>query len=527
MKKFFIFLTSLFLMSIFLIEVSANSAIRNWYPIDNYGICLVSDNPIDVLNEDLTFDLGSEKNNVSAKYKLYNSSDDNIEAELLFPIGRISDCYGSLVYYTPGVFLNDTLLDTKVRLLYTDGLSFVRSLNYLKDDYKTSQYDVKKYYKVTIDDELYKSYKASYINVENATYINDDNYFLSYEKSFYLQANYTSEDPIISIKNDGNIVKYKLEEATKYDFIKYKASKIYGSKIYDYYSEIDIYNLVVDDIYLSSDSVYAVIDYKISIPSKSSVINEVKTNIFPTIDNDYSPEAYTFDYYLEPAQTFNSFKNLKITINIDDTYLISSNLDIKLDKSEKIYELEYETLPNKNIRLTTCQSFNPTYKNKTSWNDFKSVGFGILTFFVCIMLTAAILVPTLIAVKKKLFPKVYLLVVENIIIALALFTIILPIVFDTKYIILSGIILITMAIATRLVGGLTINKKYYSDKTWIFDGVCLVFESLALLMALIAFVNGFYDWYVAVILLIGNVFIFDIPYLFFKKAFYKNKEVEE
>jgi len=215
MKKFFIFLTSLFLMSIFLIEVSANSAIRNWYPIDNYGICLVSDNPIDVLNEDLTFDLGSEKNNVSAKYKLYNSSDDNIEAELLFPIGRISDCYGSLVYYTPGVFLNDTLLDTKVRLLYTDGLSFVRSLNYLKDDYKTSQYDVKKYYKVTIDDELYKSYKASYINVENATYINDDNYFLSYEKSFYLQANYTSEDPIISIKNDGNIVKYKLEEATK------------------------------------------------------------------------------------------------------------------------------------------------------------------------------------------------------------------------------------------------------------------------------------------------------------------------
>jgi len=143
------------------------------------------------------------------------------------------------------------------------------------------------------------------------------------------------------------------------------------------------------------------------------------------------------------------------------------------------------------------------------------------------MLTAAILVPTLIAVKKKLFPKVYLLVVENIIIALALFTIILPIVFDTKYIILSGIILITMAIATRLVGGLTINKKYYSDKTWIFDGVCLVFESLALLMALIAFVNGFYDWYVAVILLIGNVFIFDIPYLFFKKAFYKNKEVEE
>ena len=51
-----------------------------------------------------------------------------------------------------------------------------------------------------------------------------------------------------------------------------------------------------------------------------------------------------------------------------------------------------------------------------------------------------------------------------------------------------------MAIATRLVGGFTINKKYYSDKTWIFDGICLVFESLALLMALVAFVNGFYEW---------------------------------
>ena len=48
-----------------------------------------------------------------------------------------------------------------------------------------------------------------------------------------------------------------------------------------------------------------------------------------------------------------------------------------------------------------------------------------------------------------------------------------------------------------------------------------------LLMALVAFVNGFYEWYGAVMLLICSVFIFDIPYLFFKKAFYKNKEVEE
>ena len=82
MKKFFTFILGIIVTVFFtILPASANSAIRKWTPSGAHGVYLVGDNPIDVKSENLTFDLGS-KNYVTAEYTLYNSSSENIEAEL-------------------------------------------------------------------------------------------------------------------------------------------------------------------------------------------------------------------------------------------------------------------------------------------------------------------------------------------------------------------------------------------------------------------------------------------------------------
>ena len=119
MKKLSIFILGIIVTFMFftIIPVSANSAVRKWSAPGVHGLYLVSDNPIDVKSENLTFDLGPSSY-VTAEYTFYNSSDSNIEAELLFPIGKLMKENESSYYtYEPTVLVNGTNLDVQIRAL--------------------------------------------------------------------------------------------------------------------------------------------------------------------------------------------------------------------------------------------------------------------------------------------------------------------------------------------------------------------------------------------------------------------------
>ena len=525
MKKLIIFILGIIVAFIFtIIPVSANSAVRKWSAPGVHGLYLVSDNPIDVKSENLTFDLGPSSY-VTAEYTFYNSSDSNIEAELLFPIGKFMQENGSSYYtYEPTVLVNGTNLDVQIRLIPASSNNILDSLYKLNDNYIESDYDNKKFYRVIFDKpDLYKITLADGLDMYK-----HDGFFTSDNFYFYSDADKNPE--VIAYDNDGNEAQFRIEEASKYDAVKYYYIKKFGRSIYDYYSEIDLYNLYVNNLY--NEDIYSVIDYKISIPAKDSIINKVKTNLYYGTDSSYSPSLETIEYFLEPARTFNSFENLTITINTTDLFLITNNLGIEaVENSNQTYTVKYEKLPDFNIRLGLCNKSNPT--NNSS--KYKGVGLvltgliaviaGAIMLTIGIFLFVSMLIPFIISIKRKLIKNVFMLFIENVFLAFAILLLSISIFTSYNHFTIALIIIYGIALCVRLIGALIINKKIYNNKTWIFDSICMAFELCLIIICLMSYFNIIDVLYYYILPLSIILFAFNIFYIFFRKKFYLNKEI--
>ena len=521
MKKFFTFILGIIVTVFFtILPASANSAIRKWTPSGAQGVYLVGDNPIDVKSENLTFDLGST-NYVTAEYTLYNSSSENIEAELLFPIGMFKQSNGSIYNnYDPSVSLNGTNLDIQMRLLPSESNYLLDSLNNLKDDYVESKYDKYKFYQVKFENNdgpyYIKLTNAVDMNESNSFYTSDNFYCYTQEKNMY----------VLAVDSNGNEVPYTLVEAEKYDAVKYFYIKEYGKSIYDLYSEIDLYNIFVKDI--NYEEIYSVIDYKISIPASTSVVNTVKTNLYSGYDSRYSPSLDAIEYYLEPAESFKSFENLTITINTNDKYLITNNLDIEtVSELNQKYVVKYDKLPNFNIQLGLSDEPNPRYTNKALGTViFQIIIMAIILIAtVGVLLFAAILVPLIITIKKKIFKYVFMLIIENIVLAFAIGFASRDTFSTNNLYVLVLAVLFTIAASIRLAGALSINKKVYTNKTWIFDSICFGFEICSMMICLVTYFVGYVEFYKFLSPISIALFAFNIAYMFFRKTFYIHKEV--
>lgn len=501
MKKIFTILLGIIIIFLTSMPVFANSAVRWWSSGISGGVYLVGDNPIDVLQEDLIFDLGYSNNSVSAEYTLYNSSDSDIEAELVFPIGIVNGEYEkSYRYYYPEVFLNDTKLDTTTRLVTLGEKTLLDAILSLKDEYVASDYDNMKFYKCTIDLNDYDPNKTYRIDVTKGADIGG----LSQSNVTYISSTYQSS-PIVDITYNLEAVPYTLEEVTQYEFIK-ERNKLKGLKgLYDCYSEVDLYNLFVTDK-LSYNRIYAAVDYKIAIPAKSSVKNKVSTNIYPGINENYSPKTLPFEYYLSPASTFNSFKNLNIKINTNNIYLVSNNLGIsKVNNQNYTYEKTYNELPDFNIELETCSVYEP---EKIVDNS----GMVYITI-ICIVLSI-ILLPFLIAMviissaRKTLKNDIFILLDA----VLMLVTLILMLINFAKYIIIP--ILFSLAGVIRLVVALIIKRKNYNKAGMIIELVCAGLEIALGVLSIFNYLSIPF-WGLLVI------YLFDFAYIIFVRKFYK------
>ena len=528
MKKLIIFILGIIVVFIFtIIPVSANSAVRKWSAPGVHGLYLVNDNPIDVKTENLTFDLGPSSY-VTAEYTFYNSSDSNIEAELLFPIGKFMQENGSSYYtYEPTVLVNGTNLDVQIRLIPSSSNNILDSLYKLNDNYIESDYDNKKFYRVIFDkQDLYKITLADGLDMYK-----QDGFFRSDNFYFYSDADKNPE--VIAYDNDGNEAQFRIEEASKYDAVKDYYIKKFGRSFYDYYSEIDLYNLYVNNSY--NEEIYSVIDYKISIPAKDSIINRVKTNLYYGTDSSYSPSLGTIEYFLEPARTFNSFENLTITINTTDLFLITNNLGIEaVENSNQTYTVKYEKLPDFNIRLGLCNISNPT-NNSSKYQGaglvitvlIAAIAGAAIILTIGIFLFVSMLIPFIISIKRKLIKNVFMLFIENVFLAFAILLLSISIFASYNHFTIALIIIFGIALCVRLIGALIINKKIYNNKTWVFDSICMIIELCLIIICLVTYLTTIDVFYYYALPLSIILFVFNISYIFFRKKFYLNKEISD
>lgn len=526
MKKFFTFILGIIVTLFFsIIPASANSAVRKWTAPGAHGVYLVSDNPIDVKKEDLTFDLGISAY-VTAEYTFYNSSDSNIEAELLFPMGSFKSefyDYDSYYKYEPTVLLDGTKLDIEMRLLPSSSDNIVDSLYKLKDEYAESSYDNKKFYYVKFSEN------AGYITLNNGHNLEGKSSFAASGEFYFYTDN--DKEPDFTIEDSlGQDDSFTIEESSVYAAVKDYYKRNYGKDIYDCYSEIDLYNAFVEDTL--SNELYAVIDYKISIPAKGTVVNTVKTNLYYGEDNEYDPYLSTIEYFLEPARSFNSFENLTVKVNMHDFFLITNNLDIKpVENANKTYEIKYDKLPEYSIRLGLCQNSNPskTVKNYAGLTFlFLGMAAIVVAAFLAeaFLLLAGLLVMLLVSIKKKIIKNVFMLIIENAILAIAIVLLSVGALstFDTYSLTMVLAVIYAIALSIRLAGALIFNKNVYNNKIWIIDGICVGFECLLIVIAVAVYYLHANELIQLMILISIILFAFNIAYTFFRKVFYINKK---
>ena len=128
----------------------------------------------------------------------------------------------------------------------------------------------------------------------------------------------------------------------------------YTSQRYRYGESLSLFNV-------SSDEIRRWYGYEMKFAPHQTLVNEVKSPLFPGIDKGYEPTVYTYNYLLSPASTWASFKDLTIVVNTPFHIL---DLKDGWQKTETGYVAHYDTLPEYGeLEMTVCSSEKPKHNN--------------------------------------------------------------------------------------------------------------------------------------------------------------------
>lgn len=310
-------------------------------------------------------------NTVTARYTFRNPTDSEITVFAVFPFmdGRNGYDYGSI---SDGKFYDITVdgvsANSTVRATYynrDDEFDLEKEISNVTDEYKTADdwnLSEKVYrYKLQIDNDFSgatEEYRSLYIKLQLPYNVNlfSENYINDYERSFVggslisLARNaetqfiefYTVGEPldIAEIVENAEFVYYK-------DYHHYLPISGFGVRVaeqneltfedlvYLYHTEdskisrLDWHNIVFEKYnsqsshYGNSLSIFNISSYEIrrwygyemKFAPHQTLVNEVKSPLFPGIDKGYEPTVYTYNYLLSPASTWASFKDLTIVVN--------------------------------------------------------------------------------------------------------------------------------------------------------------------------------------------------------------------
>ena len=463
-KGFIALCLILFLASdIFKLTALANSARRIWYGVDMTGTVVKGENcPIEVEDEQLTFDISEFPNSYYEKKGDFLKYNGKVTAKLVFPFGYYPE-YGSDEYDEENqmckriddtakfdIKINDKEIKKELRhsLYYSDydfdihkEMSFLID-GYIKDDFYSPELPVTKYvYEISEVDK--KLYNREVAGIEIPPFDGKRKYYL--EQSYGFTTNDKGNTRIgVGAENGEEIEFYVIGEPVKdlpkwkfYESSSNESKEIKGemqlkstSKMtfkefaltsYDKGGQIlesDWYNIIVElykqatvensgaifiSVYDTGERLKSLLrwyEYEITLAPGEKITNTIEAPLYPTIDEEYDPDIYRYNYLLSPASTWAKFGNLNVDINTP-LYLIDNSQD-GFTKTKTGYNFKSSGLPEGELRFSLSTVEKP--ERKSNIGTFYILGmlmFGVLQILPIIVGVVAVVVLVVVWVRKR------------------------------------------------------------------------------------------------------------------------------
>ena len=399
---------------------------------------------------------------VTAKYTFYNPSDYKVTAKLVFPFGYYPE-YGPDEYNEENqvykriddtakfdIKINDKEIKKNLRhSLYNSDYDFdiykemsLLSDGYIKDDFYSPELPVTKYvYEISEVDK--KLYNREVARIEIPAFDGKRRYYL--EQSYGFKKNDKGKTRMdINAENGKEIELYVMGEPVKdlpkwkfYESSSNESKEIKGeiklkstSKMtfkefaltsYDKGGQIlesDWYNIIVElykqatvensgaiftSVYDTRERLKSLLrwyEYEITLAPGEKITNTIEAPMYPTIDEEYDPDIYRYNYLLSPASTWAKFGNMNVDINTP-FYLIDSSQD-GFTKTKTGYNFKSSGLPEGELRFSLSAVEKP--ERKSNIGTFYILGmlmFGLLQILPIIVGVVAVVVLVVVWVRRR------------------------------------------------------------------------------------------------------------------------------
>ena len=141
-------------------------------------------------------------------------------------------------------------------------------------------------------------------------------------------------------------------------------------------------------------------EYEMTLTPGEKITNTIEAPMYPTIDAEYDPGVYRYNYLLSPASTWAKFGNLNVDINTP--FFMTENNQSGFTKTQKGYHFKSNGLPEGELRFSLSTVEKP--ERKSNIGTFYILGmlmFGLLQILPIIVGVVAVVVLVVVWVRKK------------------------------------------------------------------------------------------------------------------------------
>ena len=399
---------------------------------------------------------------VTAKYTFYNPADYKVTAKLVFPFGYYPE-YGPEEYDEENqvykriddttkfdIKINDKKIKKTLRhtFYYSDydfdihkEMSFLID-GYIKDAFYSPKLPVTKYvYEISEVDKKLSNREVAGIEIpafdaKRRYYLEQSYGFTTDDKGrvrmgitaengkeveLYVIGEPTKEMPewkfYESSSNESKEIKgeMQLKSTSKLTFKEFVLAKIDKN---GQILESDWYNVIVRlfnqntvsnagaifmnvyDIEDISNYLMRWYEYEITLNPGEKITNTIEAPLYPTIDAEYDPSVYRYNYLLSPASTWAKFGNMNVDINTP--FFMTENNQSGFTKTQKGYHFKSNGLPEGELRFSLSTVEKP--ERKSNIGTFYILGmlmFGVLQILPIIVGVVAVVVLVVVWVRKR------------------------------------------------------------------------------------------------------------------------------
>ncbi|NLM20651.1 MAG: hypothetical protein GX207_02745 [Peptococcaceae bacterium] len=462
MPKFLTVVMSLAITLAIPVSVWANSGPVYWqgYPSSDV-VAVQKDSPLAVESENLLFDFSSADGSfytleaqVTATYEMFNPTDQPQTSTMAFPfVGTWESLWSKDIKITAdgqelpyNVYFGDTVGKSGSSFQKDDALrlDFASILNGINPNpYQAQNFSLKekgKLYRIAINPPVKQQVEIEIdftLNANKTRVLTKGFNSYSYQadekmvtigsrcyKPEVLEILVLGEDPSFNIKCSSSTYQTTVQEVDLKSYLLEYATKIfpdysnYSKAVFDEPSfEDQLYNLLAKSLdqgftqnqgFCSEDTMMGALHvnrtitlvYSVDFPAGSKRQVSVSYRTTATMDRTKTVNPlYTFEYFLNPAENWSSFKNLDIKIITPEKapYIVASNIEL-LAEGKQTYTAALESLPESDFYFTLYEAEEITLIDKA--HGYINLRFGYLTPLVPWLILALFIVGIIILRKR-------------------------------------------------------------------------------------------------------------------------------